>query len=355
MKLFSKQYHPPGTTPGTLAEPRTGKFKLSLFDYSPVSFSEQHELAAQQCRDFIEKDNVTWIHIQGEPTSEALRSLAAGFAIHDLYLEDVANIGQRPKLEIQDEQLFLILSLPLPGEHKVEIEQVSIFLNKNTVISFCSGDFNPFETIAQRLRATSGRMRKRQADYLFYSLIDNVIDYGFPLLEGYAEKIDLLEEGLLDNKSTTLVNEIHGLRRELLLLRRKLWPQREVINALLRKDDTKLIKEETQIFLRDCHDHIISVMELLETYHEMTSGLMDLYMSKVSMRLNDVMRVLTIIATLFIPPTFVVGLYGMNFNPQLGPLSMPELTWKYGYIAVVSVIVLMFVGMLLFFRKHKWL
>jgi magnesium transporter len=355
MKLFSKQYHPPGTMPGTLAEPRTGKFRLSLFDFSLESFAEQHDLAAEQCRDFIENDNVTWIHIQGEPTSATLRSLASDFGIHDLYLEDVANIGQRPKLEIQDEQLFIILSLPLPGAQKVEIEQVSIFLNKNTVISFCSGDFDPFETIAQRLRVTSGRMRKRQADYLFYSLIDNVIDFGFPLLEDYAEKIDLLEERLLDNESTTLVNEIHGLRRELLLLRRKLWPQREVINALLRKDDSKLIREETQIFLRDCHDHIISVMELLETYHEMTSGLMDLYMSKVSMRLNDVMRVLTIIATLFIPPTFVVGVYGMNFSPQLGPLSMPELTYEYGYIAVLGLIVAMIVAMLLFFRRHKWI
>lgn len=355
MRLFTKHYHQPGTMPGTLAKPLTGIFQLSLFDYSAEGIQEQYDISAEQCRSFIASDNVTWIHIQGEPTPDTLRSLASALGIHDLYIEDVANIGQRPKLEILEEQLFLILSLPVRGKQKVELEQVSLFLNQNTVISFCSGSFNPFDAVSERLRGKAGRMRKRKADYLFYSLIDNVIDFGFPILEAYAERIEEIEDKLLNSTSSQVVNEIHSLRRELLLLRRKLWPQRDVINGLIRTDESELIQGETRIYLRDCHDHSISVMELLETYHEMTSGLMELYMTKVSLKLNDVMKVLTIIATLFIPPTFIVGVYGMNFSPKLGPLSMPELTYEYGYVTVWAVIAVITASMLFFFRRHKWI
>lgn len=355
MNLFRKKYHPPGTMPGTLKESLGGEFTLSLFNYSAEQFEQHHNLLPDACRPYLENDNITWIHVQGEPTTKALRSLEESLGIHELYIEDVANVGQRPKLEILDKHLFLILSLPVTKQDKVSIEQVSLFIDDDSVITFCSGEFNPFAGVVERLQSNLGRLRKRKIDYLFYCLIDTVIDYGYPILEGYADKIEEIEERLLEKNDNNVLHTIHALRRELLLLRRRLWPQREVINELLRNDNNNLIQPETLMFLRDCHDHTISIMELLETYHEMTSGLMELYMTTVSLKLNDVMKVLTIIATLFIPPTFIVGLYGMNFNPALGPFSMPELTSAYGYLGVWGVIIIMISSMLFYFRRKNWI
>tara|TARA_R110002167_G_scaffold42935_24_gene130143 strand:+ start:7093 stop:7857 length:765 start_codon:yes stop_codon:yes gene_type:complete len=251
-------------------------------------------------------------------------------------------------VEINDEQIFIILSLPVNNGEDVHIEQVSIFLTQNSVVSFCSGELNPFPEVVARLKSGVGKLRRRKADDLFYNLIDTVVDYGFPLLETYSERIQDLEDLLFDSPDNSVLAKVHKLRRELLLLRRRLWPQREAINEILRDEDNVNISQETKLHFRDCHDHVISIMELLETYHEMTSGLMELYMTSVSLKLNDVMKVLTIIATIFIPPTFIVGVYGMNFNPQVSYLSMSELEWQYGYISVWIIIVLMITGMLIF-------
>lgn len=355
MKLFNKKYNQPGTIPGKLTEPVNSIFTIDLVDFSESVINHQKDIDVANCRPFIDNANVSWIHVQGDPSQDALRSLAKGLDIHDLYVEDVVNTGQRPKVELNDEQIFVVLSLPVYQDGVISVEQVSLFLKQNTVVSFCSGEFNPFIPIRDRLDKGLGKLRKRQADYLLYNLIDAVIDYGFPLLEVYSERIQSLEDRLLEFKDDKPLGEIHQLRRELLLLRRKLWPQREVINELIRDEESNQISVETKLHFRDCHDHVISIMELLETYHEMTSGLMELYMTSVTLKLNDVMKVLTIIATLFIPPTFIVGVYGMNFDPQINALNMPELGWKYGYIAVWAVIFIMISGMLMFFRKHKWI
>jgi len=355
MKLFNKKYSQPGTVPGVLSEPSTSQFMIDLIDFSANKIEHKNNVDVSQCRTFLDSTNVTWIHVQGNPSFDALRSLAKGLDIHDLYVEDVVNTGQRPKVEVNDEQIFVVLSLPVYEPQKITVEQVSLFLTQNTVVSFCTGDFNPFVPIIERLDRGLGKLRKRQADYLLYNLIDAVIDFGFPLLEEYSERIQSLEDRVLEFKDDKPLGEIHQLRRELLLLRRKLWPQREVVNELIRHDESSQLSAETKMHFRDCHDHVISIMELLETYHEMTSGLMELYMTSVSLKLNDVMKVLTIIATLFIPPTFIVGVYGMNFDPNISALNMPEIEWKYGYIAVWVVIVSMISGMLLFFRKHKWI
>ena len=355
MKLFNKRYHQPGTRPGSLAEPVSDVFSLDLLDYDATSISVKNNIDVHECRPFIKSSNVTWIHVQGDPTHDALLTLAKGLDIHDLYIEDIVNSGQRPKVEINEDQIFAILSLPVHNNNQVQIEQVSLFLTQNTVVSFCSGEFNPFQEIVTRLQGVVGKLRRRKADYLFYNLIDTIIDYGFPLLESYSERIQTIEDELLDTSDKTVLNQVHKLRRELLLLRRRLWPQREVVNEILRDEENTQITSETKMHFRDCHDHVISIMELLETYHEMTSGLMELYMTSVSLKLNDVMKVLTIIATLFIPPTFIVGVYGMNFNPQIGTLNMPEIEWEYGYISVWIVIILMISVMLAFFKKHKWI
>lgn len=355
MKLFSKRYHQPGTRPGMLAEPASEIFTLDLLDYDENAISEKPNIDVHDCHSFIGTDKVTWIHIQGDPPHDTLLSLAKTLDIHDLYIEDIVNLGQRPKVELNEEQIFAILSLPVDNGSSVQLEQVSLYFTQNTVVSFCSGAVNPFTKIITRLTSGVGKLRKRKADYLFYNLIDTVIDFGFPLLESYSERIQILEDQLCDTPDKTQLNQVHKLRRELLLVRRRLWPQREVINEILRDEGNLQITEETKLHFRDCHDHVISILELLETYHEMTSGLMELYMTSVSLKLNDVMKVLTIIATIFIPPTFIVGVYGMNFDPQLSHFNMPEIQWKYGYIAVWILIFTMITGMLVFFKKHKWI
>ncbi len=355
MQLFTKRYHSPGTRPGTLAPPESGGFKMDLVDYNESTLSEKNDIDVTECRPFLDNSNVTWIHVQGNPTHDALRSLAKGLDIHDLYVEDVANTGQRPKAEISEEQVFLILSLAIKDEESVNIEQVSLFLIQNTVISFCSGNYDPFEPVIQRLRAGKGKVRKLQADYLLYCLADAVVDYGFPLMESYAEQIEILEDKLLHFNNTKMLNSVHKLRRELLLLRRKLWPQKEVFSELLRAEDNAKLSSVTKMHFTDCHDHIVSIMELLETYYEMTSGLMELYMIRVNLKMNDVIKVLTIISTVFIPATFIVGVYGMNFDTTASPFNMPELNWRYGYLMIWGVIALSFTGILIFFRKHKWI
>ena len=354
MELFNKQYSTPGAIPGHLSQAEAGEFELILNDYNATELVEKRNLEPEQCQDYLTDANITWIHVQGDPTPEALRSLGGSFGIHSLHLEDILNTGQRPKLDVIDNRVFVILSLPIIKADCVVVEQVSLFLSERTVISFCTGEFNPFNPIYERLQQTIGKLRKRGADYLFYTLIDAVIDHGFPILEAYAERIEAIEEILLDKPSQSTLQQVHRLRRELLLLRRRLWPQREVINQLVRDAEVELIGEEVQLYLRDCYDHVIAILELLETYREMTASMLEVYLSSLSHKLNEVMRVLTVIATLFIPPTFVVGLYGMNFDRNVSSLNMPELSWPYGYLMVWLVIVTMISGMLIYFRRKHW-
>ncbi|GAA6183798.1 MULTISPECIES: magnesium/cobalt transporter CorA [Alteromonadaceae] len=355
MKLFRKQYGQPGAQPGLIDASVDGAVNITLFNYNEHQVVEQSGITVEQCMEYVNKDNITWVHVQGNPDKALLSHLATNFGIHELYIEDVANRAERPKIETHDGQIFSIFSLPVQSESNIYLQQVSLFLMKGTVVSFCSGQFNPFSGVKTRLNLASGKMRTHKADYLFYSLIDSVVDWCFPVLETYAQLIDSTEELLLKNHDKEILQKIHQLRRDVVLLRRQIWPQRELLNQLIRDDTQSLISAKTKVFLRDCYDHSISLLELIETYHEMTNGLMELYMSLVSLKLNEVMRVLTIIATLFIPPTFVVGIYGMNFNPSAGPLSMPELLSPYGYLVVWLIILSMVCGMLLFFKKRKWL
>lgn len=355
MKLFRKQYSQPGTQPGVIHDDKKGQLTLSVFDFDASDCVEKKNVTAEQCASYLGNNNETWVHVQGDPDKATFSQLAKDFGIHELFIEDVSNLGQRPKIDIQEDQIFIILTLPVTSEQGVSLQQISIFLKNNTVISFCGGQFNPFTAISNRLTLPTSGLRKRHIDFLFYSLIDTVIDWGFPVLEQYADRIDATEELLLENHDKDILQKIHLLRREVLLLRRQIWPHREMLNTLFRDDTSDLIKADTKLFLRDCYDHSISILELTETYHEMANGLMELYMSVVSLKLNDVMRVLTIIATLFIPPTFVAGIYGMNFSHDAGPLNMPELYSPYGYLGAWAVMIFMIVGMLLFFKKHKWI
>jgi len=356
MALFNKQYHPAGTAPGTLTKTRSADaapLRIRLIDYDAKEVSILDDTSAEKCEPYLQRDTVTWVHVEGRPTEAALRELGTSFHLHSLAMEDVLNIGQRPKVEPFADQLFIVVCLPMIVDDYVEVHQVSLFVGKNYVISFCEADFTPFEPIVKRLQAVGGRMRTRGADYLMYCLLDAVIDWGFPLLETIGMQLEELEEQVLESADRDSLAQIHVMRRELILLRRNLWPQREVINSLLR-DDTEIIQKDTHLYLRDCYDHTIQIIDLLETYRDMAGSLLEIYLSSVSNRMNDVMRVLTVIATIFIPLTFIVGVYGMNFDRSAGPLSMPELGQPLGYASLWIVMIAVAIGMVIFFRSRKW-
>ncbi len=358
MGYFDKNYHPPGTSPGTLIEHQLvepSQLTIRIIDYTATDFIDKELATPDECRPYLENDSITWIHLQGLMPADTIRNIGDIFMLHPLAMEDILNKGQRPKIEEYDEQLFMIMTLPTSNDDSTTMEQVSIFLGENYIISFHAGDSDPFGPLYKRLQKKSGRIRNQQADYLLYCILDLIVDQGYPLLESFGEKIETIEEALLRTsvKQSTLA-EIHHLRRELLLLRRHLWPQREVLTHLLRGENP-LIREGTFLYLRDCYDHTIQIMDLIENYREMAASMIDVYLSSTSNRLNEIMRVLTMIATLFIPLTFVVGLYGMNFSHPKSPWAMPELHWYYGYPMILGVMIAMVIGMIIYFKRKHWL
>jgi magnesium transporter len=356
MKIFSKHYHPPGTSPGTLSEITSAvPLTINLIDYTDSQFYEKEITDAAECRPYLERDTSTWIHIRGAAKPDLLIELGQMFDLHLLALEDVVNKGQRAKIEEYDDQIFVVMQLPMTTESgSVHSEQVSLFVSKGFLISFCAAATDPFDLVRERLRKHVGRIRRRGSDYLLYALLDVIIDQAFPLLENYGEQIEILEDELLAQPNHDTLSRLHQMRRDLLLLRRMFWPQREVLNQLFR-EECPCIEQDTRLYLRDCYDHTIQIIDLMESYREMTASMLDVYLSSISNRLNESMRMLTIIATVFIPLTFIVGVYGMNFgNNTTSWWAMPELRWDYGYPAVWLVMILIGGGMIYLFKRNKW-
>jgi len=356
MTFFTKRYHPPGTPPGTLTErPReiSTRLRIQLVDYNEAELTVHEDISVDVCRDALQRDSNTWIHVEGHPTEAAMRELGESFGLHPLALEDVLNTGQRPKLEEFEDQLFVVLETPRKAGDRIEVGQLSLFLGPNYVLSFFEGDFEPFASLVKRLGDAKSRLRRKGADFLLYSLIDIAIDQGFPVLEDFGLRLENLEERILQTSGTAPLTDIHATKRELILLRRMLWPQREVLNQLLRQE--ALIQEDTRVYLRDCYDHSIQVIELLETYRDMTGSMLEIHLSSVSNRMNDVMRMLTLIATIFIPLSFIVGVYGMNFDRSVSRWNMPELGWPYGYPLLWAVMIGLVTSMLYYFRRRDWL
>ena len=357
MAFFTKRYHPPGTAPGTLVEvPRNQarEIRIRLIDYTADSLTVLEEIDSAACQRYMQDDSVTWIHIEGHPTEQALSDLYDAFGLHELALEDVMNSGQRPKIESFDGQLFIVMNMPLMVDGLVDTRQVSLFVVNNTLVSFCQGDFAPFAPLVKRLRNDTSMLRKKGVDFLLYAFLDIVIDQGFPVLDDLGQQLEDLEDSILNSANDGALQQIHITKRELIQLRRMLWPQREVINHLMH-GEFGIISAETRVYFRDCYDHTIQIMDFLETYREMASSMLDIYLSSLSNGMNDIMRLLTVISTIFIPLTFIVGVYGMNFSPAAGPLSMPELNWPFGYLAIWLLMVLIAVQMLAFFRRRKWI
>jgi magnesium transporter len=285
-----------------------------------------------------------------------IEKIGKNFNLHPLLLEDILNTGQRPKAEDFEDHIFIVSKMLYFEETESEIisEQLSVIIGANFVISFQERHGDVFNAVRERIRNGKGRIRKMGSDYLAYALLDAVVDHYFLILEKLGEKIEGLEEDLLTNPTTETMQSIHNLKREMIFLRKSVWPLREVVNSL-EKGESKLIKKSTKIYLRDVYDHTIQVMDSVESFRDVLSGMLDLYLSVISNKMNEVMKVLTIIATIFIPLTFIAGIYGMNFNPEASPFNMPELNWHFGYPAVWLVMILIGLTMLGFFKNKKWL
>ncbi|MDY6814400.1 MAG: magnesium/cobalt transporter CorA [Pseudomonadota bacterium] len=357
MAYFSKHYHNPGTAPGTLVAPaeKQRPVNLHLIDYSEDHVEEVSLANAADCRDYLDRETRTWVQVNGQADPETLRNLGDLFDLHDLALEDVLNSGQRPKVEIYDDQLFIIAAMPFYDGETLDIVQVSLFVGRDYLICLCPLEEDPFEPVRKRMRQPNNRrFASRGIDYLLYALLDLITDSGFPVLEQFGYQLEEMETALLENPSHKILADIHGLKRELLLLRRVLWPQRELLTSLMRTED-QLITGDTQIYFRDCHDHAVQIIELLESFREMATSMVDIYLSSISQRTNETMRMLTIIATIFIPLTFVVGVYGMNFENSDSPWAMPELGWYFGYPLIWGVMIAIAAGLIWFFKRRGWM
>lgn len=351
-----RRMHPPGTSPGTItipvgaeAPPPAILTRYTATEIDEIKVDRLDVLAAEPT-----PGQLFWLDVEGHDWA-MLGELAKRFAIPALVLEDVVDLGQRPKVEEYEGCVFVVAELitrAAPDE-RVSLEQVSLVLQEGRLFSFRERPSDLFEPVRHRLREGKGRIRVGGLDYLAYALLDVVVDHCFPVLEDLGERIERIEEAIDESPSRELVTELHGLRRDLVLIRRTAWPQREMVNRLLRTDDG-LVQEETRVFLRDVADHLTMIVDTAETYREMALGLMELYMSAVSNRMNEVMKVLTVIATIFIPLSFIAGVWGMNFDPAAGPLNMPELGWYWGYPMALGVMAVVALGMLAFFRRRGW-
>lgn len=357
MTLYPQRYHAPGTSPGTLApEPQTpaGPPRLRVIDYNDKQYTEESPSSVQECRDGSDPATVTWIHVQGRPDGRLLNELGERYGVHPLALEDVQSTGQRPKLDDYGDLLFMIMAIPAFQGDEIKIHQLSLFVRESVLISIFEGENDPFEPVRGRLRTHAGRIRARRVDYLMYRVIDLAVDLAYPILDGFAQKIEEMELGMLDEPAEATVKELHRTKRELLVLRRFLAPQGDMLQIFL-NEETDLLSEETRVFLRDCVDHMVHLMDLIETHREHTTSILDSYLTSINTRLNDVIRVLTVISTIFLPLNFLVGVYGMNFSHPSSPWSMPELQSYYGYPIVWGVIVTVILTMLSVFWRKKWI
>jgi magnesium transporter len=352
-----KHYHPPGTPPGTLQrvveETPAVQCHLISFDRHGCRkrVVDEDELQALT----LPEEGFIWLDITGTPRAGQLTALGANFDIHDLALEDVVNQGQRPKLDDYNDRLFAILTRPRWHNNELHLDQVNLFLGSHFVISISSTTADPFAAVRSRLQEHSSSFFNGGAAYLLHVLIDMTIDEYFPVLDALGEKIELTELELLDHSDRYSFAEIHALKRELMLLRGQLWPTRAAVKQLLQYEGP-LIESVLVPYFKDVYDHTVYLIDLVESYRDMTASLLEVCLSSVSYRLNDIMRVLTIISTIFIPLTFITGVYGMNFvSNTASPWAMPEMHWYYGYPLVWLLIIVVAAGMLLFFRRKRWL
>lgn len=341
--------------PGTLfVDQDATPSKLNVIAYNEDEFIEVDIESLHEIDQHILPTGVTWLNCTGLGTEDVLRGIAERYHIHPLALEDVVSIPQRAKLEQYDRHLFFVTHMPRIENDVLGTEQFSFFFNSEHLLTFQERPGDCFETVRTRLRGARGRIRTRQADYLAYALIDAIMDSYFPIMDEYHEDLEELEDEILEQPSSDLVEDLLDIRREVLEIRRSLNPTRHALEDLT-QDDTGIVKEETKVYLRDVSDHAVRLVESFEAIRENALNMMEVYMTVASQQMNEVMKVLTIISTIFIPLGFIAGVYGMNFDSDASRWNMPELFLPYGYPLVLGLMLALVSGMLFFFKRKKWL
>ena len=352
-KLVRKRSHKAGLPPATLvpvAKSSDQPTRITVMDYDENNYREMEIHDLSEVLPLKDLPTVTWVNIDGLTEIKLLEGIGETFGLHPLVLEDILSIDQRPKMDDFEDYIFIVLRMLFYDKEHDEIknEQVSLILGHNFVLSFQQFVGDVFDPVRERIRTEKGRVRKRGSDYLAYALMDVIVDNYFAILENMGDKIESAEEELVENPNPKILKIFHDQKKDLIFLRKSVWPLREVINNLER-GESPLIKKPTKIFLRDVYDHIIQVIDTVETLRDTVSGLLDLYLSVISNRMNEVMKVLTIIATIFIPLTFIAGIYGMNF------VNMPELNWRWGYFIILIWMVVIGIIMTAYFKRKHWL
>lgn len=343
-----------GLAPGALVhigERKVDKVKMTVMNYNEENFREEEICDLDSCLPLISEKSVTWLNIDGIHQSDAVERVGTHFGLHPLTMEDIVNSEQRAKIEEYEDYLFIVLKMIYfdeSGRHYLKSEQISLILKPNLIISFKETEGDIFDAVKQRIKNGKGKMRKSGSDYLAYSLIDAIVDNYFVILERIGEILEDLQTELIATPTSRTLQNIHKLKHEMLFLRRAIWPIREMTSNLT-QTESPIIRGATSVFLRDVHDHAVQMIDTIETFREMLSGMLDLYLSSISNRMNEIIKVLTIISTIFMPLTFIAGVYGMNFR------YMPELDRVWGYPAVLILMASIAVLMLFFFRRKKWL
>lgn len=354
-KISDTALLPPGTLV-YIGDKTTEGIKITIIDYDEKNFTETSVSKIEESFPFKDTDTITWINIDGIHNLGIIEKIGKYFNLHPLILEDIVNTGQRPKIEDYDNYIFIVLKMLYFNGDGDEIiaEHVSLVLMKNIIISFQETEGDVFNSLRERLRNAKGRLRKEGADYLAYSLIDAIVDGYFTILETIEDSVENVEDVLMINPTQETVQDIYIIKKNTAFLKKYIWPLREIVHNLERRGSS-LITEITSIYLRDLYDHTIQVIDSVESFRDTMSGMMEIYISSISNKMNEVMKTLTMIATIFIPITFVAGIYGMNFNTEISGWNMPELHWKYGYFFALSIMLLIAITMTAYFKRKKWL
>jgi len=357
-RLIKKHSKSKGLKPGTVVfvgDKKVEKTRIRIMDFDTENLEEKEVSSIDDCFPFKDKPGIAWINIDGLHDVDLIEKLGKHFDLHPLIMEDIANTGQRPKFETWDKYLFLVLKmLQVNEDAQIKSEQFSLVVGNNFVLSFQEQVGDVFESVRNRIRKTEPRIRFMNPDYLAYALVDAVVDGYYSVLEAIGERIESMEDLLIEDPGVESLETIHELKRELILMRKAVWPLREVVGGLERVE-LPLIQNTTRAYLRDLYEHTIQVIDTVETFRDMVSGLLDIYMSSVSNKMNEVMKVLTIIATIFIPLGFLAGVYGMNFDRAVSSYNMPELGFRYGYLMFWALVACLGGGFFFLFKRKNWI
>jgi magnesium transporter len=351
--VSKRKRKPAGSAPGSviyIGDEKTAAVRIKQLSYSAQGSQAERVIAPHECRPTTSREGVTWYTVDGVHDVEVLKTIGESFQLHPLVVEDIGNTTQRPKIEVFDGYTFIAAKMISYDARstKIKFEHISIVLGSGFVLLFLQDPGDLFAPIRQRIESDKGRIRIMGADYLVYSLVDAVVDYYFHVLEEIGERIEQLEDEVVSRPTARTLRAIHRVKREMISLRRSIWPMREIVNSMVR-DESPLITAGVKIFLRDLYDHTVHVIDSIEAMRDIITGTLDVYLSSVSNRLNEVMKVLTVMSSIFIPLTFIVGVYGMNFR------YMPELEWRWGYPAVWIVMLTLTLGLLALFKRKKWM